>query len=238
MWICTISLMPDMFNAMSHGVTGRAIKQQHISLHHLDLRTFGLPPHQQVDDTPYGGGPGMVLMAEPLHQAIKAAKAMAPTKAKVIYLSPQGLPWDQHQARIMSQQNNQAFILIAGRYEGIDQRIIDEHVDQEISIGNYILSGGELAAMTILDSVIRLIPGTLGNQKSAQEDSFSKNQLLDYSHYTKPAMWNNHEVPSILLSGNHQSIAQWRHQQQLKNTHNWHQACSHYQNQFRTGENQ
>ena len=211
MWICTISLMPDMFEALQHGVVGRAISDKHIDVTHLQLRDFSTLPHQQVDDSSYGGGPGMVLMADPLYQAITHAKQMAPTKARVIYLSPQGQLWNQHEARIIAQNHTQtSLIFIAGRYEGIDQRIIDHHIDEEYSIGDYVLSGGEIAAMTMIDSITRLLPNVLGNELSAENDSFTHEDLLDHPHYTKPAVWMNHHVPDVLLSGNHQKINAWR----------------------------
>ena len=219
MWICTISLMPKMFEALNHGVTGRALHQDLVEHYALNLRDFAKPPHNQVDDTPYGGGPGMVLMAEPLYQAIEQAKSLAPTPAHVIYLSPTGATWNQEHARLWAtEKNNQSIILIAGRYEGIDQRIIDHHVDQEISVGDYVLSGGELAAMTLIDSIVRLIPGVLGNQASAEQDSYSQEQLLDHPHYTKPAIWQDTPVPPVLMSGNHGKIAQWRYNAQIKMT--------------------
>lgn len=238
MWICTISVMPEMFDALHYGVIGRAIANDNISIQSLNLRDFALGTHKQIDDTPYGGGPGMVMMAEPLYQAIEHAKSLAPSSPKVVYLSPTGIQWSQSMARSWAKESQQSLIFIAGRYEGIDQRVIDQYVDIEVSVGDYVLSGGELAAMTLIDSVCRLLPGVLGNQDSASQDSFSEDNLLDHPHYTKPALWQNTSVPEILLSGNHKKIADWRRQAQLNMTARKQCASKTNHHKLRTGENQ
>ncbi len=219
MWFGLISLFPESFKALEWGVTGRALKNSLITLHHVNPRDFAEDKHQSVDDKPYGGGPGMVMMAPPLEKAILAAKAAARAQGyaspKVIYLSPQGQLFTQTAARSLVQQ--QAFILLAGRYEGIDQRLIDQYVDEEWSIGDYILTGGELAAMVMIDVMARLIPGTVGDSESVACDSFSDG-LLKYPQYTRPAIFNGTAVPDVLLSGNHQQIAAYRRAQSVVQT--------------------
>lgn len=219
MWLGVISLFPDMFRAITeHGVTGRAVKQQLLEFHCWDPRDFTTDKHKTVDDRPYGGGPGMLMMVEPLRQAIQAAKAAAEQagkEAKVIYLSPQGRKLDQSGVKELAL--NQALILVAGRYEGIDERIIATEIDEEWSIGDYVLTGGELPAMTLIDAVVRFVPGVLGHAASAEQDSFSDG-LLDCPHYTRPELLGDLAVPPVLLSGNHEKIRQWRLQQSLGRT--------------------
>jgi len=219
MWLGVISLFPDMFRAITeHGVTGRAVKQQLLEFHCWNPRDFTTDKHKTVDDRPYGGGPGMLMMVEPLRQAIHAAKAAAEQagqEAKVIYLSPQGRKLEQSGVKELAQ--NQALILVAGRYEGIDERIIKTEIDEEWSIGDYVLTGGELPAMTLIDAVVRFVPGVLGHAASAEQDSFSDG-LLDCPHYTRPEMLGDLAVPPVLLSGNHEKIRQWRLQQSLGRT--------------------
>ncbi len=216
MWIGTISILPEMFQAIHYGVIGRELEQGLLTTKHWQLRDFTQDTHKTVDDRPYGGGPGMVMMAEPLYQAINTAKQAAPTPAKVIYLSPQGQMFNQKAAKQMVKSNT-SLILIAGRYEGIDQRVIEHMVDEEWSIGDYILSGGELAGMVMIDALARLIPGSLGHEDSADQDSFMHG-LLDHPHYTRPAKWRDTAVPEVLLQGNHQDIASWRLKQSLGST--------------------
>jgi tRNA (guanine37-N1)-methyltransferase len=216
MWIGTISLMPEMFQALNHGVTGRAINNGLLSVSHWQLRDFTEDTHKTVDDRPYGGGPGMVMKAEPIYQAIQAAKKAAPSPAKVVYLSPQGRPFNQNAAKSMAQAQT-PIILLAGRYEGIDERVIDLMVDEEWSIGDYVLSGGELAGMVMIDAIARLNPGVLGHEESAEQDSFMDN-LLDHPHYTRPDQWRDTPVPEVLLNGDHQAIADWRLQQRIVRT--------------------
>jgi tRNA (guanine37-N1)-methyltransferase len=209
-----ISLFPDMFDALRTGVTGRAIEQ---GLAHMVLwnpRDYTHDVHRTVDDRPYGGGPGMVMMVEPLMAAIEAAKEAAP-QSKVLYLSPQGKRFDQSAAQQLAKGDG--MILIAGRYEGIDERLIDAFVDEEWSIGDFVLSGGELPAMVMMDSIIRLLPGALGHADSAEQDSFTDG-LLDCPHYTRPEEILGRTVPEVLKSGNHELIRQWRLKQALGRT--------------------
>ena len=180
-------------------------------------RDFTHDRHRTVDDRPYGGGPGMLMMVKPLTDAIQAAKKVGGENSKVIYLSPQGKPLDQAGAQRLA--NIDRTILICGRYEGIDERVIERHVDEEISIGDYVLSGGELPAMVLMDAVARLVPGVLGHKASAVEDSFTDG-LLDCPHYTRPEILDGQKVPEVLLSGDHEKIRQWRLMQSLGRT--WH----------------
>jgi tRNA (guanine37-N1)-methyltransferase len=216
LWVGVVSLFPEMFDAITNqGVTGRAVKNGLIEFHCWNPRDFTTDKHRTVDDRPYGGGPGMLMMVEPLKQAIVAAKAAAGKGAKVIYMSPQGRKLDQQGAAELAA--NEKLILVAGRYEGIDERIIESYVDEEWSIGDFILSGGELPAMTLIDAVARLVPGVLGHNQSAEQDSFSDG-LLDCPHYTRPETLDGKSVPSVLLSGNHREIEKWRLKQQLGRT--------------------
>ncbi|MCD1127083.1 tRNA (guanosine(37)-N1)-methyltransferase TrmD [Limnobaculum zhutongyuii] len=216
MWIGVISLFPEMFRAITdYGVTGRAVKNGLLSVTCWSPRDFTHDRHRTVDDRPYGGGPGMLMMVQPLRDAIHTAKAAAGEGAKVIYLSPQGRKLDQQ--GVCELATNQKLILICGRYEGVDERVIQTEVDEEWSIGDYVLSGGELPAMTLIDSVSRFIPGVLGHQMSAEEDSFADG-LLDCPHYTRPEVLDGMEVPAVLLSGNHEHIRLWRMKQSLGRT--------------------
>ncbi|TEW52088.1 tRNA (guanosine(37)-N1)-methyltransferase TrmD [Psychromonas algicola] len=219
MWLGVISLFPDMFRAISeNGVTGRAIKNNLLSIQCWNPRDFTLDKHRTVDDRPYGGGPGMLMMVQPLRDAINAAKQSARDaghEAKVIYLSPQGRRLDHDGAQSLS--SSQALILVAGRYEGIDERIIESLIDEEWSVGDYVLSGGELPAMILMDAVVRFVPGVLGHSQSAEQDSFSDG-LLDCPHYTRPEVLDGKQVPSVLLSGDHEKIRQWRLTQSLQRT--------------------
>ncbi len=216
MWLGVITLFPEMFRAVTDfGVTGRAVKNGLLELHTWNPRDFTHDRHNTVDDRPYGGGPGMLMMVQPLRDAIHAAKAAAGEGAKVIYLSPQGRKLDQQGVTELAQSSR--LILVCGRYEGIDERIIQTEVDEEWSIGDYVLSGGELPAMTLIDSVSRLVPGVLGKQASAEQDSFSDG-LLDCPHYTRPERLDGLDVPAVLLSGNHEQIRLWRLQQSLGRT--------------------
>ncbi|UJF18943.1 tRNA (guanosine(37)-N1)-methyltransferase TrmD [Vibrio sp. SS-MA-C1-2] len=216
MWVGIISLFPEMFRSITDfGVTGQAVKKGLLSVECWNPRDFTTDRHRTVDDRPYGGGPGMLMMVQPLRDAITAAKETAGNEAKVIYLSPQGRKLDQ--AGVEELANNEKLILICGRYEGVDERIIQTEVDEEWSIGDFVLSGGELPAMTLVDSVARFIPGVLGDFASAEEDSFA-NGLLDCPHYTRPECLDGVEVPSVLKSGNHQAISRWRMKQSLGRT--------------------
>jgi tRNA (guanine37-N1)-methyltransferase len=214
-WFGIITLFPEMFSALSLGITGRALKEKLIEVNCWNPRDFTQNKHRNVDDRPYGGGPGMVMMAQPLQDAIHAARQAAKEPPSVIHLSPQGKRFDQQTAEKMLQQKS--FILIAGRYEGIDERLLTLEVDEEWSIGDFVLSGGELAAMAIVDAATRLIPGALGHEGSAANDSLSSG-LLEYPQYTRPDVFQELSVPEILLSGNHQLIERWRLKQSLGRT--------------------
>ena len=211
-----ISLFPEMFSAISeYGITSRAVKQGLLQLTCWNPRSYTTDRHQTVDDRPFGGGPGMVMKIKPLEDALAAARQAAGAGARVIYLSPQGRQLNQQAVSELAQA--EALILIAGRYEGIDERFIEAHVDEEWSIGDYVLSGGELPAMVLIDAVTRLLPGALGHAGSAEEDSFSDG-LLDCPHYTRPEVYAGKSVPPVLLSGNHEHIRRWRLQQALGRT--------------------
>jgi tRNA (guanine37-N1)-methyltransferase len=208
-----ISLFPEMLDALTqHGITARAFENKLARLRMWNPRDFTTDNHKTVDDRPYGGGPGMVMLVEPLEKAISAAKEKAGTNAKVIHLSPSGKPLTHEKVMELSQEKG--LILLASRYEGVDQRLIDAQVDEEISIGDYVLSGGELPAMVLMDAVIRQLPGALGDKDSALEDSFVHG-LLDCPHYTRPEEYAGKKVPEVLLSGNHAKIKEWRLKQSL-----------------------
>jgi len=215
--IYLISLFPELIQrATDFGVLGRAIKQQQLRLNCFNPRDYTEDRHRTVDDRPYGGGPGMLMKVEPLYKAIMAAKAVAGKTAKVIYLSPQGQRLNQ-QMLVDTAATADDLILIAGRYEGIDERIIESLIDEEWSIGDYVLSGGEFAALVVVDAITRLIPGVLGDDDSALQDSFMQG-LLDCPHYTRPEMINGLAVPEVLLSGDHRAIRRWRLKQALGRT--------------------
>ena len=216
MRIGVVSLFPQMFDAITeYGVTGRAVKDDLLMLNYWNPRDFTQDKHKTVDDRPYGGGPGMVMKIEPLQQAIQAAKQQLGQQTKVIALSPQGRRLDQQGLQELA--TREAMILVAGRYEGIDERLIEQEVDEEWSIGDYVLSGGELAAMVMVDGVARLLPGVLGDEESAQQDSFMAG-LLDHPHYTRPENLADQTVPSVLLGGDHKAIRQWRLKQSIGRT--------------------
>jgi len=215
--IYLITLFPELIQqAMDFGVLGRAIKQQQLNLQCFNPRDYTEDKHRTVDDRPYGGGPGMLMKVEPLYKAIIAAKAAAEDGVKVIYLSPQGQTLSQA-LLVNTATSGKDLILIAGRYEGIDERIIESLVDEEWSIGDYVLSGGEFAAMVVVDGITRLLPGVLGDDESALQDSFMQG-LLDYPHYTRPEKVKGQTVPDVLLSGNHKAIQRWRLKQALGRT--------------------
>lgn len=208
--------MPEMFAVLQSGITGRAFKQKLVNLTCFNPRDWGIGSQKQVDDAPYGGGPGMVMMYEPLHAAISEAKKQLPALCKTIYLSPQGKRICQTDINQLA-KTKQPLLFIAGRYEGIDERVIKHHVDEEWSLGDFVLSGGELAAMVFIDALIRLLPGALGHSASALQDSFMKG-LLDCPHYTRPPCINGLQTPQVLLNGNHQEIARWRRKESLGQT--------------------
>jgi tRNA (guanine37-N1)-methyltransferase len=211
-----IALFPEMFTALEYGITGRALQTGLIELNHWNPRDYTNDPHRRVDDRPYGGGPGMVMAAQPLDDAIQAARQHYQAKSKTIYLSPQGQPLTQQRIAHWA-QDPQPLIFIAGRYEGIDERLLTLSIDEQWSLGDYILSGGELAIMVVIDAITRLLPGALGDADSAQQESFSRG-LLDWPHYTRPEIYRDMQVPKTLLSGDHKAIARWRLQQALGKT--------------------
>ena len=215
MWFGIISLFPDVFQTLKVGITGRAIKDQLIEINIWNPRDFATDKHKSVDDRPYGGGPGMVMMPEPLQAAIRAAKQNARENPTVIYLSPQGRQFNQEAAVELIAKKS--VILVAGRYEGIDERIIEQEIDEEWSIGDYILTGGELAAMVMIDAATRLIPGAVGDEDSVSQDSLTTG-LLKYPQYTRPETHVDLRVPEILLSGNHKLINKWRVKESLGKT--------------------
>jgi tRNA (guanine37-N1)-methyltransferase len=216
-----ITLFPEMFGALTqYGVTRRAAEQGKFVLQTWNPREFTTDNHRTVDDRPYGGGPGMVMLVEPLAQAISAAKAAQAAngiaKSCVIHLSPQGRPLNHEIVKELLARD-EGLILLASRYEGVDERLIRRHVDEEISIGDYVLSGGELAAMVLMDSLVRHLPGVLGDAESAQQDSFVSG-LLDCPHYTRPEVYEGEGIPEVLLSGHHAEIEKWRLKQSLGRT--------------------
>jgi len=208
MWLGVISLLPEMFDAVSNdGVFGRALSSGRLTLNRYNPRDFTEDKHRTVDDRPYGGGPGMVMMVEPLRQALTAAKADAPADTKVVLMSPQGKRFDQRLA--LAEGTNAGLILICGRYEGIDERFVSQYVDAEWSVGDYVLSGGELPAMTVMDAISRHLPGTLGNQQSVIDESHLDG-TLDYPHYTRPEIVGTQTVPQELMSGDHNRTIRYR----------------------------
>jgi tRNA (guanine37-N1)-methyltransferase len=215
-----VTLFPEMFGAVTEsGVTGRARERKLFELVPWNPRDFAANSYRTVDDRPYGGGPGMVMMAEPLEKAMLAAsrrqKSAGVKQSRVVHLSPQGRPLDHR--KVMELAALQGLVLLAGRYEGVDERLISRAIDEEISIGDYVLSGGELAAMVVMDAVVRQLPGALGDAESASQDSFV-NGLLDCPHYTRPEVYEGEAVPPVLMSGNHAAIARWRLKQALGRT--------------------
>lgn len=215
MWFGVISLFPDSFQYIKSGITGRALTKNQIAIEYWNPRDFDTDKYKSADDHPYGGGPGMLMKALPLQLALRAAKAKAPCPPKTIYLSPQGKVFDQSAAKAFAQEK--ALIFLAGRYEGIDERVIHQEIDEEWSIGDYVVSGGELPAMVMMDAITRLLPGVLGDETSALQDSLF-NGLLKYPQYTRPEVFNNEKVPDVLLSGDHQAIETWRLKESLGRT--------------------
>lgn len=216
MYIATVCLNPEMvLDAFRGGVCGRALQSGLARLDCVNPRDFAPGPHRSVDGRPYGGGPGMVLSAEPLLAAVRAARAQAPQGAPVIFLTPQGERFSQRRARDLAA--GPGMILVAGRYEGFDERALEMEADEELSLGDFVLSGGELAACVVIDAVVRLLPGALGDARSAEEDSFSAG-LLDYPQYTRPAVVEGRAAPDVLLAGDHERVRAWRLQQALGRT--------------------
>lgn len=232
-----VTLFPELVDAFTaHGIPRKALKQCALSLSVMNPRDFTDDPHRTVDDRPYGGGPGMVMRVEPLRKAIAAAHEWIGSEALTVYLSPQGTLYTQAMARQLAGRSpesadndlpigespdlraTEALVLVAGRYEGIDERLIDSDIDVEWSVGDFVLSGGELAALTVIDSIARLLPGVLGNSESADNDSFGEDGLLDFPHYTRPHELDGVAVPEVLLGGDHAAIAGWRRRQALHRT--------------------
>jgi tRNA (guanine37-N1)-methyltransferase len=213
MQIEVVSIFPEFVRAVTeHGVVGRAVQRDLLSVQYRNPRDFTDDAHRTVDDRPYGGGPGMVMKYEPVEAAIKSANAALQDGGPVIFLSPQGRPFDQAAAQRLA--GLPGMVLLAGRYEGIDERLIESQVDEELSLGDFVLSGGEIAVMAVIDAVARLLPGVLGDEESAVQDSFVEG-LLDHPHYTRPEEVSGQRVPSVLLSGDHARIARWRYKQAL-----------------------
>jgi tRNA (guanine37-N1)-methyltransferase len=208
MWVGVVSLFPEMLGAVTrHGVVARAIADGILAVEVENPREFALDRHRTVDDRPYGGGPGMVMKVEPLLGAIAALRARAPTRARTVYLSPQGRVLDQ--ARVEALAREPALVLVAGRYEGVDERVLRQAIDEEVSLGDFVLTGGELPAMVLIDAVARFLPGTLGNAESILAESH-RGGLLDCPHYTRPEQVLGLEVPAELLSGDHEATRRWR----------------------------
>ena len=232
--IAVVTLFPEMLDSFAaHGIPRKAVQQQALALHAVNPRDFADDVHRTVDDRPYGGGPGMVMRVEPLRKAIAQAQRLVAAEHSnqrplTVYLSPQGQQYNQDIARnLVGRQSNEAahgvqnlssLVLVAGRYEGIDERLIGSDIDCEWSVGDYVLSGGELAALLVIDSIARLLPGVLGNSESAENDSFGEDGLLDCPHYTRPQELAGKQVPEVLLSGDHAAIARWRRDQALQRT--------------------
>ena len=206
-----LTLFPEMFDCLNQSIIGRATEKELIDINLVNIRDFSKNKHKKVDDTPYGGGSGMVMMPDVVYRAFQSVRS---DKAKVIYMSPQGKTLDQKKVEDLAKQEH--LIIICGHYEGIDQRVLDKIVDEEISIGDYVLTGGEIPAMVLIDSVSRYVKGVL-NEDSVKEESFS-NGLLEYPQYTRPEVFEGDKVPEILLSGNHQNIEKWRREKSFEIT--------------------
>jgi tRNA (guanine37-N1)-methyltransferase len=216
MRIAVVTLFPAMIReALAHGVVGRAVERGVLKVEYFDPRDYATDVHRTVDDRSYGGGPGMVLKVEPLRSALRAALAALPHGSRRVYLGADGVRFDQAVAR--EARNGAGLVLVAGRYEGVDERFIERETDEQWSIGDYVLSGGELPALVVIDAIARLIPGTLGSAESAEQESFSDG-LVDWPHYTRPAAIDGSTVPAVLMSGDHTAIRRWRLQQALGRT--------------------
>lgn len=217
MKITIMTLFTEMIDsAINYSIMGRAKQKELVDISSVDIRDFAENKHNQVDDYPYGGGAGMLMMAEPVYRCYNYIKKQATEASlRVVYMTPKGKVWNQQLAEEFSKEEN--IVFLCGHYEGIDERVLDEIVTDEISIGDYVLTGGELPAITIADSIIRLIPGVLGQKASFEEESFSEG-LLEHPHYTRPATFLGRSVPEVLLSGNHQKIAEYRREQSILQT--------------------
>jgi tRNA (guanine37-N1)-methyltransferase len=214
MKIDVLTLFPELFDHFFNwSIIGRAVESQLVSLNAVNIRDFSENKHKRVDDYPFSGGPGMIMKPEPIYKAIESVRE---TDSKIIYLSPKGKVYNQDMAKQLSKENH--LVLLCGHYEGIDNRIVENYIDVEISIGDYVLTGGELPAMIIIDSIVRLIPGVLSNQDSYMEESHYES-WLEYPQYTRPRVFNGIEVPDVLLSGNHEKIRKWKRYQSIKTTY-------------------
>lgn len=213
-----VTLFPDMFPGyLSQSLLNKAIQNEIVEIHVHNLRDYSTDKHNKIDDRPYGGGPGMILSVEPVIRCIQSVQSMADDPGQVIVMTPQGQRLCQPTVESLAKRSR--MILLCGRYEGFDQRVIDILDPMELSIGDYILNGGEVAAMVVVDSLVRMVPGVLGDEKSSWDDSFSRgNRMLEYPQYTRPPEFEGHQVPEILLSGNHKKIEQWRKAQSLAKT--------------------
>ncbi len=215
-----ITIFPEMLDALlDHGITRRALDEKRFELRSWAARDFAVDAYRRIDDRPYGGGPGMVMMAEPLRAAVDAAKARqrdaGVARPKVLLMSPQGERLTE--ALVVEMASEEGLVVVAGRYEGVDERLVERMVDREVSIGDYVTSGGELPAMVLIDCIVRRLPGSLNDSESASQDSFTGG-LLDWPHYTRPEEWNGARVPAVLMSGDHASIRRWRRMQALGRT--------------------
>lgn len=211
-----LTLFPDMIrDGFQTSITGRAVEKGLLSLDTVNIRDFSVNKHNRVDDYPYGGGAGMVMQAEPVYLAYQSVAEKLPKKPKVLYMSPQGKVFNQRMAEELAQEEE--IVFLCGHYEGIDERVLEEIVDEEVSIGDYVLTGGELPALVIMDAVSRLVGGVLHNEDSAEFDSFHDN-LLEYPQYSRPEVWRDKAVPPILMSGHHANVEKWRREQSLIRT--------------------
>ena len=211
-----LTLFPEMItDTLSHSITGRAIKDGKINIEAVNIRDFSKNKHKHVDDYPYGGGAGMVMQPQPVYDAYKSIEQKAGENTRVVYMTPQGKTFNQKMAEDFSKEEN--IIFLCGHYEGIDERVIEEIVTDEVSIGDFVLTGGELASIMMIDAISRLVPGVLGKEESFQDESFSDN-LLEYPQYTRPAEFMGKKVPDVLLSGHHGNIAKWRREQSIIRT--------------------
>lgn len=208
-----LTIFPEMFESfLSASIIGRAREAGLLDIHATDIRPYSQNKHKNTDDYPFGGGAGMLMLAQPIADAMKAV-TRPPFQGKRIYMSPRGVPLTQALAQQLSQEER--LVILCGHYEGVDQRVLDKYIDMEISVGNYVLTGGETAAMVLIDCVSRLVPGVLGSAESAGDESFSNDGLLEYPQYTRPRVFEDMEVPEVLLNGDHKKISQWRREQAL-----------------------
>ena len=208
-----LTIFPEMFDSfLNASIIGRAREAGLLDIHATDIRPYSQNKHKNTDDYPFGGGAGMLMLAQPIADAMKDA-ARPPFQGKRIYMSPRGIPLTQALAQQLSQEEQ--LVILCGHYEGVDQRVLDKYIDMEISVGDYVLTGGETAAMVLIDCVSRLVPGVLGSAESAGDESFSNDGLLEYPQYTRPRVFENMEVPEVLLNGDHKKISQWRREQAL-----------------------